>query len=231
MAELENVSIYMDRLSEYVRINRSFTDGSQDLKHILLPELIKMLNGTMQGTGNVLIGEIPYGYYKGAINPCDISTFQVAIIMPAEKRVLNYFEDEHIVPFPELLFLFRAEGGRIISSKLYSIIQSRGQKMIAAYPFGNVFDNGNICWGTNRLPEVSNMKEVEQILSLFFAAVTNDHLYSAGSNVIKKEEFYNQRGLILALKKKQKFPVGWLKSYHESVEETVNMFINLRKEA
>ena len=211
MVNLVEMNIRIKNDSDFVDICRSFEDGSMAEKKVLMEDLVAIINNSVASNSYVPIGSLPYGYYNGLINPFDSSTFKAALIMPAEKRILTYYNEEHLVPFPDLLFLFTAERGIMTKSRVFSIVNKKNQRLVANYPYGNVHENGSICWGANGLPKISSMKGVEQILSLFFGSPTNDDLYEAGKSVIKKKEFLNQRGLILKAEEEQEFPEKWLK--------------------
>ena len=45
------------------------------------------------------------------------------------------------------------------------------------YPFGNVYDNGKICWGNTVFPKMTSIKDAEKLIQAFFDAETNNDLY------------------------------------------------------
>lgn len=225
MVDLVEMNIRIKSDCEFVDISRSFEDGSVAGKKVLMTDLVAIINNSLASNSHMPIGQLPYGYYNGSINPFDSSSFKVALIMPGEKRILTYYQEEHLVPYPDLLFLFAAVRGKVNISKVFSIVNKGKQRLAARYPYGNVYEDGKICWGSNGLPTVYEMKGVEQVLSLFFGSLTNDDLYAAGTCVIKKKEFLNQRGLILKAEKEQKFPEKWLISTGYTVDEMVKSFL------
>lgn len=223
---MESMSVYFKNDTDLITVYRVFENGEEDSKTMNLTDFVSALTDSIGKTCFTELGEIPFGYFRGSINPCDTSSFKVAVIIPQDKRILSYYNEDHLVPFPELLFLFNVKSGWVNKSYAYSLVSSKNRKIVAHYPYGNVYDDGRICWGLNHLPRVENMKGIEHIVDLFFGSETNDHLYAAGTNIIKREEFFNQRGLILAAEGRKRFPAKWLKSYHLLLNEVTDGFFN-----
>ncbi len=221
---MESMSVYFRSDTDLVTVNRAFKNGDEDSKTMYLLDFVNALTNSVGKTCYTELGEMPYGYFRGSINPSDTSNFKVAVIIPQDKRILTYFGEEHLVPFPELLFQFTVKSGRIKDSYVYSLVSSKGSRKVAHFPYGNVYDDGRICWGTNILPRVENMKAIERIVDLFFGSETNDDLYTVGRNIIKREQFFNQRGLILAAEGRKKFPSRWLKLYNLLLNDVVDVF-------
>ena len=71
------------------------------------------------------------------------------------------------------------------------------------YPLGNVSDSGDVCWGSNQLPDIKKLQDVEIIPSLFFDAPTNSDFYSEERTKLHCE---NIRSLYDKLSEKKEFP-------------------------
>lgn len=224
--DLEKMIIEIRKNNSIVKVERFFDDGSQDEKGIDFLDLIGILSESTFGSHYLNLGELPGGYLRGAIDVGDLSSFLVAIQLAPEKRILPFFGEEHIVPFPELLFLFKVVKGRTVKSEVYALTNKKGEKVIAKYPFGNVHDGGSICWGRNVLPHLDKIKDTEKLIGLFLGSSTNNDLYSVGKNVIQKKEFVNQKGLILEAEKKSKFPHSWLVATRITMKSRVNQFFS-----
>lgn len=228
MQAIADIKFELNAGTDFVKVTRNFVDKNTDEKWIPMSDMLTLLMNSTTGNHYVEIGELPFGYIRGAKDASTMDTFLVALKLPPEKRLLIYYDDEYLVPFPELLFEFAVKNGKVQSSKVFSILHKRGKNLMASYPFGNVYSDGTICWGTNILPAISEMKQTELILGMFFGASTNNDLYLGGSSALLKEVFMNQKGLILELVKRKKFPEKWLitKSPMRTLEEEMEMFFN-----
>lgn len=221
---MESMSVHFKKDIDLVTVCRVFKNGDEDNKTMSLLDFVNALTSSLENVCYTDLGELPFGYYRGSISPTNAATFKVAVTIPQDKRILSYYGEEHLVPFPELLFMFKVKSGKITDSRVYSVINSKSSRKVAHYPYGNVYNDASICWGSNVLPRVENMKGIERIIDLFFGSETNDHLYTAGRNIIKRDQFYNQRGLILAAEGRKIFPVKWLISKEYSLIEVVNNY-------
>lgn len=221
---LEKLKIEMRKGSHIAKVESFYDDGSRDEKGMVYTDLIGILSESTTGSRYLNFGELPGGYLRGAVDISNSSSFLAAIRLAPEKRILPFFGEEHIVPFPELLFLFKVISGKAIKSEVYALVYKEGESVIAHYPFGNVHDNGSICWGRTTLPHLNNIKGTEKLIGLFFGSDTNNDLYSVGTNVIQKKEFVNQKGLILEVEKRKKFPHNWLIATRVTMKNKVEQF-------
>lgn len=233
MQAIADIKFELNAGTDFVKVTRNFVDKNTDEKWIPMSDMLTLLMNSTTGNRYVEIGELPFGYIRGAKDVGTMDTFLVALKLPPEKRLLIYYDEDYLVPFPELLFEVAVKNGKVQSSKVFSILHKQGKDLMASYPFGNVYADGRICWGTNNLPAISEMKQTELILGMFFGASTNNDLYpGGGGNALLKEAFTNQKGLILELVKRNKFPEKWLitKSPMRTLEEEIEMFFNTNME-
>lgn len=226
MADIVKLTIEIINDSALAKVSQEFTDNSKEEKWISLSDVVQILNNSKVGNSYLDLGELPFGYVRGARDVFDASTFLVVMIYPAEKRILTYYGEEMVIPYPELLFEFKVIGGRVVHSGVFSVIHESGEDYLANYPFGNVYGSGEICWGSNVLPNVRSMKDIELIVGLFFGAVTNNDLYRPGSNIKGLKKFTNQKGLLCALEKHEIFPLKWLVKRNKTVNEQVESFFS-----
>lgn len=147
-----------------------------------------------------ILGQMPDGYVDALY--VNDENFKVCIEVPAGIRNITYYGDVFFVPFPALLFRLTVREGKVVASKVVAELNGS----CYCYPFGNVYTDGRICWGSTVLPPITCLQDVNQIIQLFFGSETNNDLYSAGRNVANKKQYVNQRGLFEFLEKKRKFP-------------------------
>lgn len=91
------------------------------------------------------------------------------------------------------------------------------------YPFGNVYDNGKICWGNTVFPKMTSIKDAEKLIQAFFDAETNNDLYQ--NRIAEHPEFKEQSGLLETLKEMEVFPQKWLK---ENGNQLSNLCVAIR---
>ena len=132
--------------------------------------------------------------------------------VPAGVYLVDYCNNKYSIPFPSLLFYTKVLNGRVTSSKVFAVKEDRVTKNteLYNYPFGNVHENGNICWGSNQLPNINMPLELNIIPRLFLSAPTNSDLWRADKRL-------NLEGVEPILSKvyehlngKEKFPLNVL---------------------
>lgn len=162
------------------------------------------------------VGELPAGFYDGGVNE---DVYEAIIKLPGGKRPLFYHAKEYFLPFPDVVFYFKATStsGNVTSSKVWFL--DREEKLFK-YPYGNVYQDGSICWGGNVLPRIRCLKDFEKLVTLFFSAATNEHLYKETEALIDgKKVVLMQRELIDYVSKKEDFPMDLLVPYGRSIKE------------
>lgn len=123
------------------------------------------------------IGSMPAGYLD--MKYCSKKNFMIACLIEPEIRPYHYMvncERLFLIPFPRCLFLFEVKDGDIRQSKCFAV-NNAGSSCV--FPFPNVHDGGNICWGGNKKPKISAPCDVEHAINLFFSSGFNTHLYSS----------------------------------------------------
>lgn len=180
-------------------------DGQQIRKKVRIDQFIDLIKTATNSCRFRRIGPIPDGLVDFSIG--DRAGYIKAVFsVPAGVRMLPYYGEIFTVPFPETVFFLSTQSGRIVESKVFA----KKGNLLYHYPFGNVYSDGRICWGGTSLPSVQAIADLKKIPALFYGGDTNNDLYTVGTNVIRKEIFVHQRGLIHALKELQEFPAEWL---------------------
>lgn len=208
---MELISKIKDDVADVVRLQIIDNQGKVTAKVITFQEYIHLLYESQETTNAMQrIGQLPNGYFDGAIHPTQEKTFRCVIVLPATQIPITYQNSEYVIPFPSLVFYFEVESGRITGSRVWALTDERPNErsMLYAYPFGNVYKDARICWGGNSLPELSTMKELDGVISLFFGSPTNDDLFNATDKFSTDAPEYvlTQRALFETLKGMETFP-------------------------
>lgn len=109
----------------------------------------------------------------------DLSKFAAAILVCAERRRIVYFNDVFEVPHPDLIFFFKVKNRKVLDSRVFAVKSELIEKdaELCCFPFGNVYSDGTICWGSNTLPDIDKPLKLEQLPYLFFDSPYNGDLY------------------------------------------------------
>ena len=129
--------------------------------------------------------------------------------IPAERRFMNVLGEKCAMPYPSVIFVITAENGRKTSSHCYAVKEKRVSELkmdteLYAFPFGNVEPNsGNICWGSNKLPQLTTYTDMREAITMFFCSESNKDYVSVGRTFKGYKTFEDY---IRALKEMDKFP-------------------------
>ena len=108
------------------------------------------------------------------------------LVIPAKKRTITWQRGELIrelkVVLPSLLIASKFTTGRLTKTTLWIVKPGFESKLstsgtdpvLALFPYGNVYGNGAICWGTTPIQDLKNPIEVEDA---FFNSGFNGDLY------------------------------------------------------
>lgn len=118
------------------------------------------------------------------------------------------------IPFPHCLFTFKISN-KILSDTWVHCLESRllsPNDILKTFPFGNVYDNGSVCWGQIAYNDINSPIDLIAKISMFFDAPFNGDLTDR-STFNKKDGLNNFWELVDYLKDKEKFPTNLLKNY------------------
>lgn len=207
---MEMIAKIVSGKTEVVQLQIKKDMGEIQRKNISFRRFIDIINDSVVNIDNMIqIGPLPNGYYSGEISPEREYSFNCVLIVPEGLRPFYYMDEIFMIPFPVLVFYFMVLDGRMTFSKCYAMKKGSvtEDSILYHYPFGNVYDDGKICWGKNKLPEIKRMKELETLVSLFFGSPTNNDLYNPSSILKCSEEYVlTQRGLLEHIKGLEMFP-------------------------
>lgn len=200
-------AIFREQEPNAVTVTTEDAEGKGTRRVIAPQQFIDILLNTMDEEKNLpRIGRIPEGFYDGH-SDARRGVYEAIIYVPAGIRPLLFsgYEEHLIIPFPSLVFYFRTKMGKITVSKVFATKDKilTDNTVLYGYPFGNVHDDGRICWGGNVLPNIKQLADFEKVIELFLGAGTNNDLYRNVGGV-------TQELLLKKLKGKSSFPNKWL---------------------
>ena len=185
-------------------------------------DFVDMLNGSIVAkTEYRELGRLPNGLLNVWTTERN-DTFIAKYHVPSGIRPLNYHGMPFVIHFPDIVFYLMVREGHLTISYVFAIRSDADPQQddceLYHYPFGNVYDSGRICWGTNHLEQVSTIAESENYLLTFFGSETNDDLYYPGRSVAvgPNNFFVNQRGLLETVAGKE-FDDAWLMPVNTTV--------------
>lgn len=158
-------------------INTIVKDGRSIIKKTIgFAHLIELLNLSCKSSFTT-IGELPVGYVNGRLA---INAFTCLLLIPGRKAIFNHFGKDYLIPYPNLLFYFNCKNGKLKDSKVFSIKDETysDKTILYNYPFSNVYESGDICWGDSIFPKLSTMKDLENVVNIFLSSSNNNDLYS-----------------------------------------------------
>ena len=129
------------------------------------------------------LGKMPFGYVDAFIS--SEGTYTVAVLYPKKKRGVLYYEDTYYVPYPNVLYIYSVKNGILQSKKCFAVKDADLQKGISkgtplyAFPFGNVSQEGSMCYGSIKYPDLRRLSSIDELVALFLNGQVNDDLYSA----------------------------------------------------
>jgi hypothetical protein len=180
-------------------------------KTVSVAALLTELSRDMETTTGIL----PAGtkFYAGTR-----VSYRVGIQVPAKVRAADFTLHDvgtrrMTVPFPEVLLVFGVRNKRIVESSLYACIPPVGRTYDRLYrfPFGNVYENGGVCWGNVEHPEVGEPIVLDSVVSRFFTSVFSGHIVHGTNMFHAPEGVVNLRTLLEHLSGQEHFPDRILK--------------------
>lgn len=136
------------------------------------------------------IGKLPQYYYDGAIRrDAEMAiSGKIQLVAPPAKTVVQFENTRYEIPFPALLFFYTIQKGKVKSTEVYALKgrQWNEKSVLYNYPYGNVnIYSHTVCWGTNVLPEVTELQKLDVICAMFYTSPCNNDLYTAGRSTVE----------------------------------------------
>lgn len=193
-------------------------------RRVLLSVLSRLMDSSMR------INEtVQYQYIEPLPDICkglmysSRDTFRVAFDVPAAVRPFTFMNGSKEVlfekiPFPRCAFVFDVVKGKVENSFCCAVNKSDEQ---CRFPFPNVYESCNICWGGNRIGTIDSVTKAVSCVRLFFESGFNTHLYYKSENVCIPDDPSIEE-LLRRLQNKAEFPDEWLISINRPVTDFFN---------
>lgn len=149
-------------------------------------------------------GEMPYGYVKHLAGD-RADTFKIALLYPAKKRGIKYFNDTYFVPYPNVLYIYEVRKGYVQTKSCFAVKDKviTPETKLYRFPFGNVTgDTGGMCYGNIKLPKLKEMNDITKVVDLFLSGDVNNDLWHG--NISQKK--WKQFELFQHIENKKTFP-------------------------
>lgn len=200
-----------EEMIDFAHVSIITDDGVKQVKKVTISSLVEVLSGSQEGELNLIrTGKLPRGYYDGKIyqDKQDLNG-EIVIVLPKNRQIFNYRKEYHEISMPSLVFHFKVVHHIIKSTCVYSMKDNipNDSSMLYYYPFGNVsLYTNEVCWGAN-MRKITNLKDLDEFVTLFLQAPTNDDYYTPGKSC---SELMEQYQLIELLEDREEFPDEWL---------------------
>lgn len=142
-------------------------------------------------------------------------TFSAVFFIPGHKNVLNYHGKNYTIPYPPLIFYFEVVRGilsetLVYATKCVSMDDLDSDTQLYRFPFGNVSESGEVCWGSVEFPILNRYEDLRPVIYQYFGSEVNDDYYRIDVSVKGRDEFHLQRGLLEDLQDWDSFPEEYL---------------------
>jgi hypothetical protein len=164
-----------------VAVSITKKNGAIEQKVVEIDDLITNLVKDFK----ISTGLLPIGTrrYEG-----NASNYNIIIETPAKIRkclISRLYNNKDIsekidLPFPTCLACFKIIDFKIHRSNFFALQNSfqTGKESLMIFPYGNVYENGNICWGRNALPKIQSSMELVSVINTFFNSEFNGDLFN-----------------------------------------------------
>lgn len=205
-------------------------NGKKKSRIVSMKSLLKAMgNSLILPKVSIAVGKIPFGYYDAQVSE-EQGKFcaDMIAVLPAGRQMIRYEDTLYDVSIPSLVFRFEVYREKITETDVYVMKDEvpTDKSCLYRYPFGNVNSKGQVCWGRNKLPEIHDLKGLEEAMTLFIQSPCNSDYYSgdkccghAGLSLrelfekIKDEDVYPEDYLLALKQGRKKMTLGDLVSW------------------
>ncbi len=186
-------------------------------KTVSVADLLLELSKDMEITTGIL----PSGtkFYSGTRNRYRIGIEVSAKVRTADFKLHEVGQRSMTVPFPEMFFVFAVGDRRITDSLLFACLPpiGRSHDRLYHFPFGNVWEDGRICWGNIAHPEIAEPIALDGVVNKFFSSIFSGHLVHGTNMFHPPSGVVNLRTLLEHLAGQEHFPDTMLKASDTTV--------------
>lgn len=162
-----------------------------------------------------MLGDVPRGYIDAKIAEINPLSSIILLYIEEGKRTIIYENSKFTIPMPNMIMKIYIKKERMFQSEIFclskdmtkrkiqNLIGEKQQFICYQYPFGNVNDDGSICWGSNVIKPLKKMKDVESLPIVFLDTPSNDDFYGPERTTLNCKDV---RLLYKTLETKDSFP-------------------------
>ncbi len=179
----------------------------KEVKYVSLENFAELIGAGLDKKGTCILGKMPTGYYNASVG-MDRNEFacKAILVLPKKVQRITYMDTPYHMELPTLVFAFRVEGGREKDTHVFCMkdTQPTPRSILYHFPLGNVsLQNGKVCWGTNRLPDVKCLKDLDMLMTYFISCPFNSDHYRRNEN--NKMKDFELRDLCVYVEREGKF--------------------------
>ncbi|MFD1130759.1 hypothetical protein [Paenibacillus sp. PDC88] len=166
---------------------------------------------------------------RGALHFVEITKSRKFIFMEVSPQNRKAYYHEAVieeVPFPRLVFGFEIHErdkkwaiSQVYLAALEDQIIPNEESMVFFYPYTNVKDNFQVCWGSQQLPDIERLSQLSTFPELFFNSPNSDCYYYSSNN-----SNMNYRELVTKIKG-ESFPQEYLKPTNLTLQAWFNRIV------
>ena len=209
-------TIIFNDIEDLVDIKIEENDGSVVLKKITMNNLAELFK-VKESKNYYLLANIFRNsdceeHIEGLIfGNSDERSCKGIFFIPEDIHCMNMAGEKLLIPYPSLIFAIKAKDGIIKDSKCYAVKERkiddiRKETSLYAYPFGNVqAGTGDICWGSNNLPYLKDVKDLQRAMNIFYGSASNLDYVKTGKSYSASYGSYQQ--FLKKLTELEKFPL------------------------
>lgn len=179
-------------------------DGAQEsTKAIEYDDLTEMFSRNFIETPILPAGTIYYAKKDGS----EVILFQDS---PKIRQVLqsSYGTSRHTIPTPNTIFGLGFRNSVLTTSLVGTTVMPAFslETTLKDYPFGNIYNDGRVCWGSAEIGHIDSIVQVNDVISEFYNASFNGDLFRSPNGE-------SLRSYIESLEGQQFFPSQDLRSH------------------
>ncbi len=200
-------SIILKDRPDLVQVQMYTEDNKQITKLVTLEQYKALLNGATEREKSFRLGRLPEGFYDARV--ASKNTFKAVAVLPKGRHDTFFYDEPVSLPYPALVFVVEATKGANKDFKVFALAEDtpNDDSVLYHFPYSNVYDDGHVCMGGNKRPDITSLLDVNAYMSFFIGTPMNRDLWKAPKS-FKKE--MDCREFIEHCSKLEQFPTDYL---------------------
>ena len=182
MSQKSDLLIRIPSGSSEAQVTLTDDRGVEAHKTVVMDSLISNLTSSFKFSTGLLPNNTRFfsgtatDYIIGIESPSRVRRF---LRSSYTTRSSGKLPNELKIPFPTCLFVFYVKGIKIRNTRVFSLRSplSRSNDVMSRFPFGNTYQDGKVCWGSAKLPSISNPMMLVSCIATFYDAPFNGDLF------------------------------------------------------